>query len=573
MSTKNKVRFINEEREYPLELRLLQYFICAEEVWALFNLVMNAITKSPMSTIKMYLVFATVLPVYWIIAHFSKYEKYFISMYFVIYLLSLPFVWHFAGGTNASANVLFTAELVFFAMCLRGKRQKLFLILSVISSTMMSALPAITRGAYRPVVMSDFQIIDVSRNMGLSTSILIVSLLLRQKKEYEKERDAAVKSEKELEKSNQLQKNFLANMSHEIRSPLGIVLGFNGLIAGSNDIDQIHEYSENITNAGKTLHTVINDILDYSKIESGKLDIINDDYSFKALINEIKNDIGLKSAEKGLSFKIKTDESIPTYLYGDNIRIKQCLLNLLSNAVKYTDQGTVSLDVTKEASEKEGYCKLKFIVSDTGKGISEDALPNLFDSFQRLDEGHNRGIEGTGLGLAITKSLIDEMNGSIEVDSKYGEGSTFTLYLEQKISDKAYSMENHEVANVDISGVNILAVDDTKVNLILIDKMLGKCDAKVTAVGSGEICLKVCAVNKFDVILLDHMMPEMDGVEVFKHLRSEDGLNKNTPVIMLTANAMAGANKEYMDLGFDGYVSKPINVQELKETIVDVLNK
>lgn len=573
MSTKNKVKFINEEREYPLELRLLQYFICAEEVWALFNLVMSTVTRSPISTIRMYAIFATALPAYWIIAHFTKLEKYFIWMYFVIYLLTLPFVWHFAGGTNASANVLFTAELVFFAMCLRGKRQILFLVLSVISSTLMSALPAITRGGYRPIEMSEFQIIDVSRNMGLSTSILIVSLLLRQKKEYEKERDAAVKSEKELEKSNRLQKNFLANMSHEIRSPLGIVLGFNGLIAGSNDIDQIHEYSENITNAGKTLHTVINDILDYSKIESGKLDIINDDYSFKDLITEIKNDIGLKSAEKGLSFKINTDENVPAYLYGDNIRIKQCLLNLLSNAVKYTDQGTVSLEVVRETTDKEDHCKLKFIVSDTGKGISEDALPNLFDSFQRLDEGHNRGIEGTGLGLAITKNLIDEMNGSIEVDSKYGEGSTFTLYLEQKISDKAYSMENHEVANVDISGVNILAVDDTKVNLILIDKMLGKCDAKVTAVGSGEICLKVCAVNKFDVILLDHMMPEMDGVEVFKRLRSEEGLNKNTPVIMLTANAMAGANKEYMDLGFDGYVSKPINVQELKETIVDVLNK
>ena len=555
------LKFVTNDRSYPIEQRLLMYFICTLEGWGVFNLIADIIMRAPKPMIKMYLIFSVVLPLYWILSYLLKAQKLFINMFYIIVLFAIPFVWHFAGGTNASANVLFIAELIFYVMCLNGVKQKVFVILSILSSSAIAAISNMP--FYEPIIMNYKQIADVSRNIGLSTSILVMLLLLKQKQEYARERDMAIKSEKELEKSNQLQKNFLANMSHEIRTPLGIVLGFNDLIAESESVEQIHEYSDNISEAGKTLHTVINDILDYSKIESGKLDIIDVDYSVEELIHGINHDIGLKSDEKGLKFSIDIDKDIPTHLYGDNIRIKQCLLNLLSNAVKYTDQGSVSLKIDREECDKDDVCRLKFTVSDTGRGISEETIPKLFDAFKRLEEGQNRGIEGTGLGLAITKSLVDEMNGRIEVSSIYGEGSVFTMYLDQVISGKSFETKTDENKVADISGVSVLVVDDTKMNLTLISKLLTKQGAVSKLIDNGADCLAECKINKYDVILLDHMMPEMDGIEVFKRLRGEEGLNKDTPVVMLTANAMAGASKEYIDLGFDGYVSKPVNLQVL----------
>lgn len=560
---------IYKNRELPIEIRLLQFFVFGEEAWAIFNVLMCLLFRMPKAMTNMYIGVAIFLVVYWIIGYYSPIEHIFVRLYFPIYLVSLPFIWYCAGGLAASANILFACEIVLFVMCLNGKRQIIYIILSMISS---SAITVVSRNI-APLELNPMQIAAASRNIGMSTSLLMAALLIKQKVEYARERDAAIKSEKELEKSNQLQKNFLANMSHEIRSPLGIVLGFNGLIAESNSLEQIHEYSANITKAGKTLHTVINDILDYSKIESGKLDIIDVDYSYKELLKEIRNDIGLKCSEKGLSFVINDDDKIPAYLYGDNIRIKQCLLNILSNAVKYTDQGTVTLTTKMLESSKEGYCKLQLEVKDTGRGMKEETIPNLFDAFQRLDEGQNRGIEGTGLGLAITKNLMDEMNGQIEVESEYGKGSTFILYIEQKISAKTYEETEIKAEDIDISGLKILAVDDTKMNLTLINKLLVKQGVDATMIDNGMSCLEECKKTKFDVILLDHMMPEMDGIEVFTRLRGEEGPNKDTPVIMLTANAMAGANKEYTDMGFDGYVSKPISLKELKSTIYSVMNR
>ncbi len=564
-----KIKLYDTDRSQPLEIRLLQFFVIAEEVWALFNFIMSIVFNYPEATQKMYGIFAMSLLLYWLCGSFSGYQKVYINLYFILFLISNPFVWYYAGGNEASANILFVAELIAFVMCMNGVKQKVFIVLSLFSSTLVYALKAALPN-YQPLAMTPIQLAHASRNIGITTSLLIIALLLKQKKEYARERDIAINSEKELEKSNQMQKNFLANMSHEIRSPLGIVLGFNGLISESNDLVQIHEYSQNIEHAGKTLNTVINDILDYSKIESGKLDIIDTDYSFKELISEVRNDIELKCAEKGLTFDLENDANIPQYLFGDNIRIKQCLLNLLSNAVKYTDKGTVTLSTQRLPSEQDGYCNIQFTVSDTGRGMKEETIPQLFDAFQRLDEGQNRGIEGTGLGLAITKNLLDEMNGTIEVQSEYGKGSVFTIRLLQQISAEQHDEVDEKQTENDISDLRILVVDDTKLNLSLIQKILVKQNAVVKTVDNGPDSLTECQKNKYDVILLDHMMPQMDGVEVFMHLRNEEGLNQHTPVIMLTANAMAGASKEYADLGFDGYVSKPIAPKALIDEICKV---
>lgn len=554
-----------QKREYPLESKLLYFFIIAELIWSLIVGGLYLIIKMPVQTTGLYLGFCIVVVAYLFLGYITHTEKYLGKFYVYIILIVNPFMWYFSGGSRTSANILFVSELVCFVMCLEGNKQKVFIALNLISSGMVQN---IARHLPNPVFpMDDRQYQMGSSVLGIATSLLIAALLLRQKKEYAKERDNAIESEKNLEKSNSLQKNFLANMSHEIRSPLGIVMGFNNLIKETDDVKQIHEYSKDITQAGSTLLTVINDILDYSKIESGKLDIIEADYSFTELIDEIKRDISLKCDEKGLKFAVRVDERIPANLKGDEIRIKQCLINVLSNAVKYTSKGAVIFNVQCiEKEDDSSRYHIRFIMKDTGKGISEEAIPNIFTAFQRLDEGVNRGIEGTGLGMAITKNLLDEMHGTISVESKVGVGSTFTIDLWQEagvITEEKSTTDTRE----NLEGIRVLVVDDTLLNLTLVRKLLEKDGAVVTTIDSGKECLENIENNQYDIILLDHMMPEMNGVEVFDQMRKHEGINKNTPVVMLTANAMAGAEKEYLDIGFDAYLSKPIVPKLLKETV------
>ena len=563
MNLLKKMHIIND-RKYELETRLLLSFIMFETIWSIFNSIFAIAMRLPAPTIRMYVCHAIVLPLGVLLAFITEKKVFFRELYFVLILINIPGVWYLAGGQKASANILFVCELVIYAMCLKGKKRMVYMILSLMSSGMISSMS----GRFPELLsfeMDPRQRAMASSSIGLSTSLLIAAILIKQKYEYMRERDAAVEAEKELEKSNQMQKNFLANMSHEIRSPLGIVLGFNTLITESNDVEQIHDYSKNIAHAGQTLQIVINDILDYSKIESGKLDIIEADYSFYQLMDDICTDIKLKASEKGLKFNVDIDKTIPRYLFGDDIRIKQCVLNILSNAVKYTEKGEVTFTARNNGTDDNGNYLISFETKDTGKGIKEEDIPNLFLSFQRLDENNNRGIEGTGLGLAITKSLMDEMHGDIHVTSKVGEGSVFTLSLAQKVSNVQVSDKAEEADTAALEGAKILAVDDTKLNLILIKKLLNKYGANIETVDSGQKCIDLCKTNKYDIILLDHMMPEMDGVETFSYMKKIEGFN--TPVIMLTANAMAGAKQEYIELGFNGYVSKPINQDELVSVI------
>lgn len=559
----NPIERIKKETS-SLENKLLRFFIYCELLWALVNGVASFGLKMPKETIMVFAGIFCLLLIYIFADFIFKSRQFLPYVYFVGVLLTRPVIWYFSGGSRSSANILFVSELVLFVMCMRGTKQKIFILISLFTTSMTQNL---SRNLPDPVfIMDEKQYQQGGAVLGLTTSLLIAALLILQKKEYMKERDAAIETKKDLEKSNSLQKNFLANMSHEIRSPLGIVMGFNNLIKDSDDVEQIHEYSKDITEAGSTLLTVINDILDYSKIESGKLDIIEDDYYFHDLIEEIRRDVALKCAEKGLKFAARIDESIPNGLHGDNIRIKQCLINILSNAVKYTEKGGILFQIQCVDVKDDEY-RIKFIVRDTGKGISEEALPNIFSAFQRLDEGMNRGIEGTGLGMAITKNLLDEMGGTIEVESQLGVGSTFTMELTQRKGAETKKEEKVD-DTCNLEGVKVLVVDDTELNLILVNKLLQKEMAEVTTINNGKDGLADMEMNKYDIIFLDHMMPEMNGVEVFERMKAGGGINHDTPVVMLTANAMAGAMKEYMDMGFNGYLSKPIRPNELKEIIL-----
>lgn len=378
---------------------------------------------------------------------------------------------------------------------------------------------------------------------------------------------------------------FLSNMSHEIRTPINVVIGMNEMILRESSEENIVEYATNIENSSQMLLTLINDILDFSKIESGKMELVPVEYGLNSILCDCVNMAKSRAEKKGLSFQIESNPDIPNGLFGDEIRIKQILTNLLTNAIKYTDQGTVTLSIDYSPKGAE-YISLKFAVSDTGKGIREEDKDKLFSTFQRVDEKSNRNIEGTGLGLPITKSFVDMMKGTITVESTYGSGSTFIVEIPQKITDSSPigDVQNSAKANVSqrekyqesfrAPEARILVVDDNNMNLAVIKQLLKSTQIQVTLATSGKECLALTKKEHFDIILLDHMMPEMDGIETLQELKKDpDNLCMDTPIIALTANAISGVRTMYLEAGFDDYLSKPISGQLLEETLLSYLPK
>ena len=376
---------------------------------------------------------------------------------------------------------------------------------------------------------------------------------------------------------------FLAYMSHEIRTPINAVLGMDTMILRETTDTKIKEYALDIQNAGKSLLSLINDILDFSKIESGKLEIIHAEYDFSSLIHDISNMLKAKAEKKKLQLQIHVDEALPSRLYGDDVRIRQVLVNLLNNAVKYTQQGSVTLRVGGKI--EEGNAILDFSVEDTGIGIKEEDMVNLFEEFRRVEEKRNRNVEGTGLGLNITARLLRLMGSEIRVDSVYGEGSKFYFTLKQKVVDstpvgnleerirKQATEYEYDAAFV-APDANILVVDDNMVNLKVFVGLLGKTGVKIDTADSGKACLEMIGEKQYDLIFLDHMMPEMDGIEVLHRMKTMDiHKNQTTPVVALTANAITGAKEMYLREGFDAFLSKPINPEKLEQMILRMLPK
>ena len=371
---------------------------------------------------------------------------------------------------------------------------------------------------------------------------------------------------------------FLANMSHEIRTPINTVIGMNEMILRENKDEKVREYAGNIQNASHLLLGLINDILDFSKIEAGKLDIIPTDYHVSKMLNGVIQGLRFKAENNAVEIALDIEPSLPAVLRGDEIRIRQILNNFLANAVKYTKQGTITLSVRGEYSPK-GF-ELVMAVADTGIGIRQEDIPHIFDSFQRFDEQKNRHIEGTGLGLNITKQLTDLMGGTIDVQSEYGKGSCFTARIPQQVVDgspignleEAYkrdaAQEEKAPEGVYIPKARILAVDDTKMNLHVVKALLGRTGAQLDLASGGNECLELCRKNKYDIILMDHMMPDPDGIETLHRLRAEDGNpNQKTKVIVLTANAISGVREMYLEEGFADYMAKPLVGEELEKML------
>lgn len=378
--------------------------------------------------------------------------------------------------------------------------------------------------------------------------------------------------------ANNAKSMFLASMSHEIRTPINAIMGMNKIAMRECEDETVLSYLQDVENASHNLLAIINDILDFSKIEAGKIEIIEDEYDLAKLLKDVIDMVIFKAESKGLEFIIDIDEDMPSKLMGDENRIRQVWINLLNNAVKYTHRGSVKFKVSCHAKES-GMVNLIVNVIDTGIGIKDEDKDFLFTSFARLDEKKNSHIEGTGLGLSITNQLVQLMDGSIDVQSTYGKGSTFTVALPQAIVDstvigdyraryEASRKLRKEEVFVDASSLDILVVDDNVVNLHVAAGLMKPTKAKVVCLRSGRECLEIITQKHFDIVFIDHMMPEMDGIEVLHAAKAlPNNLCKDSTFIVLTANAVSGMRERYINEGFDDYFTKPIDSDKLMELL------
>lgn len=382
----------------------------------------------------------------------------------------------------------------------------------------------------------------------------------------------------EAEAANRSKTLFLANMSHEIRTPMNAILGFSELILKKDTSEVVDEYATDIKKSCLNLLAVINDILDISKLDSGRAELSNSNYFTASLLQEVHHIIDMQARKKGLHFEMNTDPRIPNELYGDKTRMRGILINLLNNAVKYTEQGSVVFHV-RLLGINNNCATLEYTITDTGIGIKEESLQHLFDSFARFDAGRNTNVEGTGLGLSIVKGYVTLMGGTIKVDSIYGRGSTFTVTLEQEIVDDAplnFTRTTAQDGNamsgeeMKIRDTRVLVTDDNQINLKVIKSTLEYYGLTVETADSGSKALEMCQKTGYDMVFMDQMMPEMDGVETMQKIRglsSHYAPGGNGKIIVLTANAIVGVRQELMEKGFDEYLSKPLQLRELEQVL------
>ncbi len=490
----------------------------------------------------------------------------------------VPSLFFFGGGLNGGGFLWIIFTFMYIGMLLTGRWRTV--MLSILSAlTLVCYLVSYYIGS--PLWVHSFRETYVDSFISvLLVGLVCFAMSMAQSVLFKKENDRAIREAERAEELTRAQNRFFSSMSHEIRTPINSILGLNELILRDESAsDDVVRDANGIQGAGKLLLALINDILDFSKIEAGSMDIVPVDYNVGDMLSEIVNMIWHKAHEKGLGFEVSVDPEVPTVLYGDEVRIKQLIINLLNNAVKYTQKGHIELRVeSKDIDEKTA--ELTVSIADTGMGIKKEDIPFLFDAFKRVDEGKNRHIEGTGLGLSIVKQLIELMDGTITVNSVYGEGSTFTFVIKQTVTDhsKVGELNIHNQQTVKRSNyessflapeVSILIVDDNEMNLEVEKRLLADTDMNIYTALSGQEALEMSLKTHFDAIFMDHLMPKMDGIECLDQLRNQaGGLNRTTPVIVLTANAGSENRDLYTRAGFDGYLIKPVSGEAMEQMLI-----
>ncbi len=491
----------------------------------------------------------------------------------------LPWEYFTSDGVFGCVPIWFTYAFLFIGLNVRGK-VKLVLFPMLVAS----AIVCYVVSYYYPelLVVHDTKTgyLDSIASL-ISVGVLIyfsVKFLLDL---YITEKNKAEDQSKEIDELNRAQNKFFSNMSHEIRTPINTIIGLNEMIMREDISEEVAEDAENIRSASKLLLHLINDILDISRFQSGEMKINPGEYNLKDMITDVVGMMKPKAAEKNLELSVTVSPELPIGLYGDEVRIKQAVINILNNAIKYTSEGSVSFAVGGEMKD-EKTLKLVFTVSDTGIGIKKESIPHLFSAFMRMDEDENKYIEGTGLGLSIVKQIVDMMGGNIRVNSIYTKGSTFVIEFPQEVRDNQGIGDYDSVVNrekrdqyrkqFEAPAAKVLVVDDTKANLMVVEKLLRDTKVNIDTALSGQKALEMTLEKDYHVIFMDHIMPEMDGIECLKAIRRQQGGRcREAKIIALTANTEPDSKTYYLNEGFDGYLLKPIDGERLETALMSNL--
>ncbi|MBO4310787.1 MAG: DegV family EDD domain-containing protein, partial [Lachnospiraceae bacterium] len=504
-------------------------------------------------------------------------------MCFLLGIVYFPITFIHGGGINGDAPLWFIYTILLISILLSGKTRIIFFSAEILIATACYYI-----NIRHPEFVTEYD--RVSGNIFsyvalIMISVAIVIMVSIEITLFEKEKKRTEEQKKEIEMLNASQNQFFSSMSHEIRTPINTIIGLNEMILRENISDEVIEDAINIRSAGKMLLNLINDILDMSKFKSGKMHLLIAPYHTGNMLSDLVGMLWIRAREKNLDFKINVSPDVPAELIGDEVRIKQILINILNNAIKYTKEGSISLTVQCEKKDEETYDMI-YTVADTGIGIKKEDIPYLFSAFKRVDEDTTNHIEGTGLGLSIVKQFLDLMDGNIAVNSVYTKGSTFIVVIPQKIvSDKllgeydfekkhGYGKKGEYHQKFEAPEARVLVVDDNESNLLVVSKLLRDTKVVIDTVTSGKAALKMTQNIEYNVIFMDHLMPEIDGIECKKRIRNQvGGSSRESKIVILTANADEENRDLYMKESFDGYLVKPVSGEELEKELFRHLPK